>query len=100
MVYINLKTLTRSLPSVEGSQIIIREVMTAGDFEKVSAVPKEQFLFEALACMIIDWNLENESGKLPINRTSLALLPLTDLQELFFETDFGKKAKEIEEKKS
>ena len=89
-----------TIPSLAGSEITIANDLSAGDFEKVVSNDNEnKFLTLALSKMIIDWNLEDDNGnKLPINIDNISKLPVFDLKELFYQTEFGKRSEALVQK--
>ena len=95
-----VKKIEASLGSLEGSELTLKDDLTAGEFEKVMQDTKDmQMLFTALSLLIVDWNLEDDDGKkMPINKESLKMLSMFDLKDLLSKTGFGKKLDEMQKK--
>ena len=95
------RTVQTTFESLEGSVIKLKSDLSGGEFERtVSGSDESKFLTTALSKMIIEWNLEDDEGKvLPINAENIRLIPVFDLKAVFAETNFGKRSLELAEKK-
>lgn len=87
------KTIKTSLKSIEGSEIVLKDGLLAGDmtfvYGDVTLNDVERAL-RALSRMIVDWNLTDEDGnKLPIDLDNIKKLPLQDITEIIEMTSLG-----------
>ena len=108
MVKINtaVKTFETSFKTIEGSKLTVKHGLTAGEFEGVmnsvgGNFESPEMVTKVLSCLIQDWNLEGDDGeKLKITQENLKKIDLYELINVFQQTDFGKRSKELAEKKA
>ena len=97
------KTVEISLPSFEGSKIILYDGMLFGDLTELdkAKTDMERGLL-SLKLLIKDWNFTDEAGKaLEVTIDNLKLLPFQDLTLLLEKiSDFFTKLKSESEKSS
>lgn len=79
-----------------GLAVEIKETVTAGEFAKIRQQKEADILSVALACMITEWNMEDDAGgPLPITKENLDKLPMIVLKDVFERTEFGKTMKQL-----
>jgi hypothetical protein len=87
------KEIKVSLKTIEGSEIIIKDGLLAGDIEDIygrNETSDVHKMFLVLAKIIVDWNLTNEEGeKLPITVDNIKLFDIRDLTEIVNKTSFN-----------
>ena len=92
------KTLKLSIKSIEGSEVLVKDGLLAGDMSFVygeSATNDVERTLRALSVMIISWNLTDENEKeLPVTLENIKKLDITDVTELIDATSFATKKKE------
>lgn len=98
------KTKEIVLPSYSDSKVVIYDGVLIGDLIGVEEIKNDTERGLALLVNLIkEWNFtDNEDKPLPINRETIGLLPLEDINVLMIETSasltsFGKKKMELEE---
>ena len=96
------KVLKLSIKSVEGSEIMIKDGLLAGDMSFVygeGTMNDIERTLRALSVMIVDWNLtDDKEKKLEITIENIKKLEVTDVKSLISATSFGEK-EEIGKKK-
>lgn len=87
------KTLKLSIKSIEGSEVLVKDGLLAGDMSFVygeSATNDVERTLRALSVMIISWNLTDENEKeLPVTLENIKKLDITDVTEMINATSFG-----------
>ena len=89
------KTLKLPIKSIEGSEVVLKDGLLAGDMSFVygeSATNDVERALRALSVMIIDWNLTNAEGKkIPVSLENIKKLNVIDVTDLINATSLGKK---------
>lgn len=86
----NLKTV--SLPSTEGSEIVIYTNLVYGEVEQIYSSEKTDLskAIDVLVALIEKWNLTDENGTtLPITAETLKKFDVGDISFLLSQTDFA-----------
>jgi len=95
----NRKSLKLPIPSIEGSEVIVRDGLLAGDMEFVygnATTSDVDRTLRALSRMIVSWNLtDSEDKKLPVTMDNIKKLDITDVTELIGATSFGEDKKKV-----
>lgn len=95
------ETIKLSLKEREGSEIILKDGLLAGDMSFVygdEATNDVERGLRALSKMIISWNLTDEKDQsLPVTLDNLKRLNLREVEELLIQTSYGKEVKEAKE---
>lgn len=73
-----------SLPSYEGSEVILKTAATVQEIMDIQAITGDMEKSVQMAIkMIVSWNFDQEDGTpLPVNAESIKQLPTTDLEHL------------------
>lgn len=87
------KTLKLSIKSIDGSEVVLKNGLLAGDMSFVygdATTNDIERTLRALSKMITDWNLTDKEGKkLPITLENIQKLDIIDVTELIDATSFG-----------
>lgn len=87
------KTLKLPIKSIEGSEIVLKDGLLAGDMSFVygeAATNDVERTLRALSVMIIDWNLTDAEGKkIPVSLENIKKLDIIDVTDLINATSFG-----------
>jgi len=87
------ETLELPIKSIEGSKVVLKDGLLAGDMSFVygdAATNDIDRALSALSVMIISWNLTDEKGKeLPVTLENIKKLDIMDITELINATSFG-----------
>jgi len=87
------KEIKLSIKSIEGSEIVLKDGLLAGDMEFVygqASMSDIERTLRALSKMIVSWNLTDNNDKvLPTTLENIKKLNVTDLAELVEATSFG-----------
>ena len=98
------KELKLPINSIEGSEIILKDGILAGDMSFIygdADTNDVERTLKALSVMISDWNLVDTVGKkLPITLENIKLLDINDVTELINATSFGDSKKKEQNLKS
>lgn len=86
------KTVKTKIPSIEGSEVVLWDELTAGDAERISneATDTAKGLM-TLFCLIESWNLDE-----PLTMDNLKKLKLEDFTGLMNSTSYAKQISEDE----
>lgn len=79
------KQVTVELPSIEGSEVTLRDGLLIKHLEQIGDFEKDKMksTVKVLALTIEDWNLTDKDGKkLPVNEANIGMLTLADMQFL------------------
>lgn len=91
-----IKTIEVNRPN--GLALKVKDTVTAGQFAEIRQQSEGDILPVAMYMMITEWNLTAEDGSpLPINADNVRQLPMTELKDIFEETEFGKQMKQVGE---
>jgi len=92
-----------SISSIEGSEVVLRDGLLAGDTDFVygsETTSDIERALRALAKMLISWNLTDDNEQpIPATLENIKKLNLKDVESLIFQTSFGKGAQEAGKKK-
>lgn len=105
MVKVSLKpkTQTVTIEAIPGSEITIREELTAGELQHVISKDSSDDISVGLGIvsqLIVDWNLEDEETgqKLPVNEETIKKFPTLWLTQIFEQTQVYKDIEELKKK--
>jgi hypothetical protein len=86
-----------SLKSIEGSEVVLKNGLLAGDMSFVygdSTTNDIERTLRALSLMISEWNLTDKEGKkLAITLENIKKLEISDVTDLINQTSFGEDKK-------
>ncbi len=90
------KEIKVSLKSIEGSEIVMKDGLLAGDIEEIygtEGMSDIKRMFKVLEKIIVKWNLTDEKGEiLPITAENIKLFDIRDLTEVVEKTSFKEMA--------
>jgi len=96
------ETLKLSIKSIEGSEIILKDGLLAGDMSFVYGDETTNDVergLRALSTMIVSWNLTDEKDQpIPASLDNIRKLTLAQIEGLLTQTSYGEKAKEVKKK--
>lgn len=89
------KTVTTTIPSIPGSEIVLWDSLNIGDAEKIEALESDTAKgMLTMICLIKSWNLDE-----PLNEENIKKLSLSDFDTLLSKTSYGEQiAKTTEER--
>ena len=91
------KTLKLPIKSIEGSEVVLKDGLLAGDMSFVygdATTNDIERTLRALSKMIVEWNLTDKEGKkLPITLENINKMDIMDVTELINTTSFGESKK-------
>ena len=96
------ETLKLSIKSIEGSEIILKDGLLAGDMSFVYGDETTNDVergLRALSTMIVSWNLTDEKDQpIPASLDNIRKLTLAQIEGLLTQTSYGEIAKEVKKK--
>jgi len=97
------KVLKLSIKSIEGSEVVLKDGVLAGDTDFIfgsSSTTDIERALRALSKMLVSWNLTDEDGKpIPTTLENIKKLNLKDIEELMSHTSFGEEGEVLGKKK-
>lgn len=81
-----IKTIKINLPTIEGGYVEGKQSMTVADIQDITALEdKKDKLASQLKILLVDWNLEDDKGKLELSVENINKLDVKDMMAIFKE---------------